>query len=77
MDNHNDYQEQMTDAARQFVARHRDEHLGNDQQLFERTTDYLVTSLDVPAFMAPRLAHLAMSPPPEKPVLLGWDIGTA
>jgi uncharacterized protein (DUF736 family) len=77
MDNHNDYQEQMTDAARQFVARHRDEHLGNDQQLFERTTDYLVTSLDVPAFMAPRLAHLAMSPPPEKPVVEGWDTATA
>lgn len=77
MDNHNDYQEQMTDAARQFVARHRDEHLGNDQQLFERTTDYLVASLEVPAFMAPRLAHLAMSPAPDKPVAEHWDSATA
>jgi hypothetical protein len=61
MDNHDDYQEQMIDAAKGFLARHRDEHLGDDQQLFERTTDYLVASLDVPAFMAPRLAHLAMT----------------
>ena len=67
MDNHNDYQEQMTAAARQFVARHRDEHLGNDQQLFERTTSYLVDSLEVPAFMAPRLADLAMTEPGASP----------
>lgn len=60
MDNHNDYQEQMTAAARQFVARHRDEHL-SEQQLYERTSHYLVESLEVPAFMAPRLAHLAMT----------------
>ena len=67
----------MIDAAKGFLARHRDEHLGNDQQLFERTTDYLVTSLDVPAFMAPRLAHLAMSPAPDKPVAEHWDSATA
>ena len=76
MDNHNDYQEQMTTAARQFVARHRDEHL-SDQQLYERTTHYLVGSLEVPAFMAPRLAHLAMSPAPDEPVAEHWDSASA
>ncbi|HLT05851.1 MAG TPA: hypothetical protein VK019_12930 [Pseudomonas sp.] len=69
MDNRKDYQEQMTHAARQFVARHRDEHL-SDQQLYERTTLYLVESLDVPAFMAPRLAHLAMSEGESPPATL-------
>lgn len=62
-----DYREQMQQAALDFLRRHQAEHLGDDQRLFERACDYLVNSLDVPAFMAPRLAHLAMTQLVERP----------
>ncbi|SQC69684.1 Uncharacterised protein [Pseudomonas aeruginosa] len=50
----------MQQAARRFIEKHAAEHL-DDDGLFERTVSYLVNSLDVPAFMAGRLALLAMS----------------
>ncbi|HBN9641703.1 hypothetical protein ACM7TK_18780 [Pseudomonas aeruginosa] len=55
-----DYRTFMQQAARRFIEKHAAEHL-DDDGLFERTVSYLVNSLDVPAFMAGRLALLAMS----------------
>lgn len=55
-----DYRTTMQQAAAAFIKRHEAEHL-HDDGLFERTVRYLVTSLEVPAFMADRLVHLAMT----------------
>lgn len=55
-----DYRASMQQAARGFIDRHQAEHL-QDDGLFARTVRYLVNTLEVPAFMADRLVHLAMS----------------
>ncbi len=55
-----DYRASMQQAASRFIDRHQAEHL-QDDGLFERTVRYLVTALEVPTFMADRIAHLAMS----------------
>lgn len=55
-----DYRSEMQGHAMSFLRRHQAEYLTDDGQLFERATQYLVQNLDVPLFMAPRLAHLAM-----------------
>ena len=55
-----EYREAMQQAAAAFIQRHQAEHL-HDDGLFERTVRYLVTALEVPAFMADRIVHLAMS----------------
>lgn len=55
-----DYRSSMQQAAAAFIQRHQAEHL-HDDGLFERTVRYLVTALEVPAFMADRIVHLAMS----------------
>lgn len=55
-----DYRTTMQQAAAAFIKRHEAEHL-HDDGLFDRTVRYLVTSLEVPAFMAERLVHLAMT----------------
>lgn len=68
MDNLDDYKLQMQGAALEFLKRHQGEHL-HEQQLFERCCDYLVRSLEVPAFIAPRLAQLALSELPSPPLL--------
>ena len=73
MDNLDDYQRQMQGAALEFLKRHQGEHL-HEQQLFERCCDYLVRSLEVPAFMAPRLAQLAISQLDGR-LWIGWDHG--
>lgn len=62
-----DYREQMQQAALAFLQRHQAEHLADNQRLFERTCDYLVNSLEVPVFMADRLAHLAMTQLDKRP----------
>ncbi|SFB30184.1 hypothetical protein [Azotobacter beijerinckii] len=62
-----DYREQMQKAALEFLCRHQGEHLGDELHLFERTCDYLVNRMEVPAFMALRLAHLAMTQLAERP----------
>lgn len=62
-----DYRERMQACALEFLRRHRDEYLGDDQRLFECACDYLVNVLDVPVFMALRLAHLAMTQLAERP----------
>lgn len=55
-----EYREAMQQAAAAFIERHQAEYL-HDDGLFERTVRYLVTALEVPAFMADRIVHLAMS----------------
>jgi hypothetical protein len=55
-----EYREAMQQAAAAFIQRHQAEHL-HDDKLYSRTVSYLVNSLDVPTFMADRIAHLAMS----------------
>ncbi|MCP1651821.1 hypothetical protein [Pseudomonas nitroreducens] len=55
-----DYRAFMQQAASSFIDKHAAEHL-DDDGLFERTVNYLVNTLDVPAFMAGRLVLLAMS----------------
>jgi len=56
-----DYREQMQACALAFLRHHQGEYLGDEQRLFERACDYLVNSLEVPVFMANRLAYLAMT----------------
>lgn len=65
-----DYRSQMQRLALAYVIDHQAEHLGDPEQLAERTTCHLVHQYDVPLFMAPRLVALAISelpgtaPPP-------------
>lgn len=56
-----EYRDSMQAAALGFLQRHQAEHLTDDGRLFDRACTYLVRSLDVPVFMAPRLVHLAMT----------------
>jgi hypothetical protein len=56
-----EYRSTMQGAARSFLQRHQGEHLLDDGRLFDRAVQYLVTSLEVPVFMADRLVHLAQS----------------
>ncbi|MFC0708851.1 hypothetical protein ACFSVK_19270 [Azorhizophilus paspali] len=67
MSSNDDYREQMQAFALEFLRRHQGEYLGDDQRLFERTCDYLVNRLEVPVFMASRLAYLAMTQLAERP----------
>lgn len=56
-----DYRLGMQRAALVYLQRHQDEHLGSDmQQLVDNCAHYLITSMDVPLFMAPRLVELAL-----------------
>jgi hypothetical protein len=56
-----EYQDVLKSAALSFLERHQCEHLGNDQQLFDRTVQHLVCDYDVLTQMAERLVHLACS----------------
>ncbi|GFM86121.1 hypothetical protein PSCICO_15200 [Pseudomonas cichorii] len=56
-----EYQDVLKAAALAFLERHHSEHLSNDQQLFDRTVQYLVTDYDVQNQMASRMVHLAYS----------------
>lgn len=73
-----EYRASMQRAALTFLQRHQGEHLTDDGHLFERAVGYLVNSLEVPAFMADRLVHLAMGELEclKRPVI-GIDYGTA
>ncbi|WP_421684495.1 hypothetical protein HKW98_09115 [Stutzerimonas urumqiensis] len=68
-----EYRDTMQQAALAFLQRHQGEHLVDDGKLFERAVRYLVTSLEVPAFMADRLVHLAMTQ--LEPCWVGLDRG--
>ncbi|NNT92969.1 hypothetical protein [Stutzerimonas nitrititolerans] len=72
-----EYRSSMQRAALHFLQRHQGEHLTDDGKLFERGVQYLVNAMDVPAFMADRLVHLAMSELEclKRPVI-GIDYGT-
>ena len=61
MHNPQEYTASMQAAALGFLQRHQGEHLTDDGKLFDRAVSYLVNSLEVPAFVADRLVHLAMS----------------
>lgn len=72
-----EYRSSMQRAALHFLQRHQGEHLTDDGKLFERGVQYLVGAMDVPAFMADRLVHLAMSELEcLKHPVIGIDYGT-
>ncbi len=72
-----EYRSSMQLAARHFLKRHQAEHLADDGKLFDRAVSYLVNSLEVPAFMADRLVHLAMSELDSRPARgIGINYGT-
>lgn len=54
-----EYRIAMQSAALCFMQRHQAEHLGNDQQLFNRTVAYLQATLEVPVYLAETLTGLA------------------
>lgn len=76
--NAQEYRTTMQEAALHFLQRHQGEHLADDGHLFDRAVSYLVNALDVPTFMADRLAYLAMSElsGKPKPAPIGIDYGT-
>ena len=51
----------LTAAALAFLERHHCEHLGDDQQLFDRAVQHLVTDYDILTTTAEKLVHLACS----------------
>lgn len=55
------YQDMLKAAALVFLERHQCEHLGDDQQLFDRAVQHLVTDYDVLTTMAEKMVHLACS----------------
>ncbi|OLU22495.1 hypothetical protein BVH03_25070 [Pseudomonas sp. PA15(2017)] len=72
-----DYRTRMQGCARAFLEQHQAEHLAGDPQLFERACQHLVQALDVPLFLAPRLAQLAMSElQPYPRIWVGWDLAS-
>ncbi|MDI3355714.1 hypothetical protein MO767_15305 [Pseudomonas sp. UYIF39] len=54
-----EYRVAMQSAALCYMQRHQAEHLGNDQQLFNRTVNYLQATLEVPVYLAETLTGLA------------------
>lgn len=56
-----EYQDVLKAAALAFLERHQCEHLGDDQQLFDRAVQHLVTDYDVLTTTAEKLVHLACS----------------
>ena len=56
-----EYQDVLKAAALTFLNRHQCEHLGNDQQLFDRAVQHLVADYDVLTQMAEKIVHLACS----------------
>lgn len=56
-----EYQDTLKAAALMFLERHQCEHLGDDQQLFDRAVHHLVTDFDVLTTTAEKIVHLASS----------------
>lgn len=54
-----EYRAAMQSAALFYMQRHQAEHLGNDQQLFNRTVMHLQATLEVPVYLAETLTGLA------------------
>jgi len=55
------YQDVLKASALSFLERHQCEHLGNDQQLFDRAVHHLVNGYDVITQTAEKMVHLASS----------------
>lgn len=73
--NASDYRTFMQAAARSYLERRKDQYLAGDDHLFNACVNHLVTSLEVPVFLAQSLAQRAWDeifPEPE-PVWLGVD----
>ena len=56
-----EYQDMLKATALAFLERHQCEHLGDDQQLFDRAVHHLVTDYDVLTQTAEKMVHLAHS----------------
>lgn len=56
-----EYRDMLKAAALVFLERHQCEHLGDDQQLFDRAVQHLVSDYDVLTQIAEKLVHLAYS----------------
>jgi hypothetical protein len=56
-----EYQDMLKTAAFAFLERHQCEHLADDQQLFKRAVQHLVTDYSATTQHAERLVHLANS----------------
>lgn len=56
-----EYQDMLKTAALSFLERHQCEHLGDDQQLFDRTVLHLVADYDLLTQTAEKAVHLANS----------------
>lgn len=56
-----EYQDLLQAAALVFLERHQCEHLGDDQQLFGRAVQHLVSDYDVLTQTAEKMVHLACS----------------
>lgn len=56
-----EYQDMLKAAALSFLERHQCEHLGDDQQLFDRAVQHLVADFEVLTQIAEKLVHLACS----------------
>lgn len=71
-----DYRMAMQQAGVAYLKRHRGEHLAGDSKPLENLQSYLVQSLQVPRFMAGRIAELAITQfeDPEPVVILDFDL---
>lgn len=57
----NDYRAAMQQAAVAFLYRRQGQHLSGDHQLLENCKRYLALSLEVPDYLVPRIAELAVA----------------
>ena len=56
-----EYQDTLKASALLFLERHQCEHLGDDQQLFDRAVQHLITDFDILTTTAEKAVHLACS----------------
>lgn len=71
-----DYRTAMQLAGVAYLERHRGEHLSGDAKQLENLHTYLTTSLEVPQFLAGRIAELALGEfeTQKLAVLAGFDL---
>lgn len=56
---HTDYRSTIQTAALAFMQRHQNEHLDDEQQLFSRTVNYLILTMNVAKPLAENLVSAA------------------
>lgn len=73
-----DYRMAMQQAGVAYLERHRGEHLAGDAKQLENLHTYLTTSLEVPQFLAGRIAERALVEfeTQQIEVLAGFDLAT-